>query len=282
MTQPWRGLLSVFLVLLLAVAGCKQASSVNTSAKLKPNESTTGLREVACSLSSEPEYQGEPNFALLVFGEGAKDQKWLVLDGDTIYVDRNGNGDLTDADEMIKVDELATKQMRVEGDEYLRFDIFKLGELSGSEYQINVWVENPNFVAPVDDHEMLVEFRKERKKYGWKSASLFRTTHGGAQIPVLFCPTQEDAQISHIDGPLTYDLKWGDSQALYRNSPRKNFDIHIGTKGLATTHSKHDVFTNVSTERIPKFVVPTAIFKFQSRVEGAEPIELECNLDLRC
>ena len=282
MTRAFHVLWLPVLLVLCAVTGCQKENPSNDSAFLDTNATKVELRDNAYSLTTEPKYQGQPQFALMVFGEDAKEQKWLVLDGDTIYVDRNGNGDLTDADEMIKVDELATKQMTVAGDEYLRFDIFKLGELSGNEYQINVWVENPNFVAPVDDHEMLVEFRKERKKYGWKSASLFRTTNGGAQIPVLFCPTLEDAQISHIDGPLTYDLKWGDRQALYRNSANNNFDIHIGTTGVATTHSKHNVFTNVSTERVPKFVVPTAIFRFQSRIEGAGPIELECDLDLRC
>jgi hypothetical protein len=33
---------------------------------------------------------------LLVFGTDARDRVWLVHDGDTLFVDRNGNGDLTD------------------------------------------------------------------------------------------------------------------------------------------------------------------------------------------
>ena len=43
-------------------------------------------------------YQSKsPKYALLIFGPEARTRIWLVLDGTTLYVDRNGNGDLTDA-----------------------------------------------------------------------------------------------------------------------------------------------------------------------------------------
>src|SRR5262249_3777467 len=40
-----------------------------------------------------------PRYCLLVFGPEAKTRIWLVLDGSVLYVDRNGNGDLTDKGE---------------------------------------------------------------------------------------------------------------------------------------------------------------------------------------
>src|SRR5262249_35481831 len=42
-----------------------------------------------------------PRYALLVFGPEARDRVWLVHDGDTLYVDRNGNGDLTEFGEKV-------------------------------------------------------------------------------------------------------------------------------------------------------------------------------------
>jgi hypothetical protein len=54
------------------------------------------------SLGKQPAYQTKsPRYGLLVFGPQAQGRVWLVLDGDTLYVDRNGNGDLTDAGEKI-------------------------------------------------------------------------------------------------------------------------------------------------------------------------------------
>ena len=54
------------------------------------------------TLGKEPTYQTKaPKYGLLVFGPEGKDRVWLVLDGDTLYVDRNGDSDLTAPDEKI-------------------------------------------------------------------------------------------------------------------------------------------------------------------------------------
>lgn len=52
------------------------------------------------SIAKEPKYQsGKPEYALLLFGSEAKQHVWVVVDGDVVYLDRNGDGDLTAADE---------------------------------------------------------------------------------------------------------------------------------------------------------------------------------------
>jgi RNA polymerase sigma factor (sigma-70 family) len=48
------------------------------------------------TLKKEPAYKTKPRYCLLAFGADGKDRVWLVDDGDTLYVDRNGNGDLTE------------------------------------------------------------------------------------------------------------------------------------------------------------------------------------------
>src|SRR5262249_34768622 len=53
------------------------------------------LAKIERVLSKEPKYQGKPKYCLLVFGLEASFRVWLVLDGDVLYVDRDGNGDLT-------------------------------------------------------------------------------------------------------------------------------------------------------------------------------------------
>jgi hypothetical protein len=48
------------------------------------------------TIAKEPAYKTEaPKYCLVVFGPKAKTRVWLVLDGDTLYVDRHANGDLT-------------------------------------------------------------------------------------------------------------------------------------------------------------------------------------------
>jgi hypothetical protein len=48
------------------------------------------------TLKREPAYRSKaPKYALLLFGPEAKVRVWVVLDGDAVYLDRNGDGDLT-------------------------------------------------------------------------------------------------------------------------------------------------------------------------------------------
>jgi hypothetical protein len=59
------------------------------------------LSKIDRTIKKEPKYKGKPKYCLLVFGPEAKTCVWLVLDGDVLYVDRNGNGDLTEVDERV-------------------------------------------------------------------------------------------------------------------------------------------------------------------------------------
>src|ERR1700732_1954245 len=62
------------------------------------------LSKIDRTIAKEPKYQSKPKYCLLVFGPEAKTRVWLVLDGDVLYVDRNGNGDLTEAGERVTAD----------------------------------------------------------------------------------------------------------------------------------------------------------------------------------
>ncbi len=56
-------------------------------------------------IGKEPIYQTKtPQYGLLAFGPEGKDRVWMVRDGETLYVDRNGNGDLTEPGEKIAAD----------------------------------------------------------------------------------------------------------------------------------------------------------------------------------
>jgi hypothetical protein len=59
------------------------------------------LAKVDRTIAKEPIYREQPQYALLVFGRETRTRAWLVLDGDTLYVDRDGNGDLTEPGERL-------------------------------------------------------------------------------------------------------------------------------------------------------------------------------------
>ena len=48
------------------------------------------------TIAKEPAYTSKaPKYALLLFGPEARLLVWIVLDGKAVYLDRNGDGDLT-------------------------------------------------------------------------------------------------------------------------------------------------------------------------------------------
>src|SRR5438046_8811381 len=65
--------------------------------------SAADLSKIDRKIGNEPVYesQSKPKYCLVVFGPEAKTRVWLVLDGDVLYVDRNGDCDLTGKDERI-------------------------------------------------------------------------------------------------------------------------------------------------------------------------------------
>src|SRR5207244_3665950 len=77
------------------------------------------LAHVERKIVREPRYRGQPRYALAGFGPEARFKVWLVLDGDTLYVDRNGDGDLTGPGERVP----ARKDSN-------RGDLFKAGDLT--------------------------------------------------------------------------------------------------------------------------------------------------------
>src|SRR5262245_39767329 len=61
------------------------------------------LDKIERSIAKEPAYQAKSQrYCLLVFGPEAKSRVWLVQDGDVLYVDCDGSGDLTGKDRRIE------------------------------------------------------------------------------------------------------------------------------------------------------------------------------------
>jgi hypothetical protein len=61
------------------------------------------LSKIDRRIAKEPVYKSKSvKYCLLAFGQEPKTRVWLVHDFDTLYADRNGNGDLTEEGERVK------------------------------------------------------------------------------------------------------------------------------------------------------------------------------------
>lgn len=100
---------------------CRALPLLVLSILLAPQLHAADLTKIERSIRKEPAYQSKtPRYCLLVFGPEARTRVWLVLDGKTLYVDRNGNGDLTEEGE-----KFAAKK----GVDWLNEDIFDVDEI---------------------------------------------------------------------------------------------------------------------------------------------------------
>ena len=269
------------LFLLLIFAGC-QRTSVRELNERGAGTTKLALRENAMRLVKEPDYASTPMYSLLVFGENAQHQHWLVVDGKTVFLDRNGNGDLTEPEDQILLDEKATAAIHSGGEEYSGFNVFPIGDLAGHTFAYHVWVLNAEFEPEPDENELLTKWRHQRAENGWMNSTLYRISNDRrVQIPITLCPDPQNVQISHVGGPLTFNLKWGDRQCLEREG-ENIFEIKIGTAGEPTKYSQYPAFSNLCTQEVPKDIHPIAKFNFTSNSKEHDTVSIVVNLDQRC
>ncbi len=181
----------------LIMANCFQAAAAD-------------LAKIERVIRKEPAYKTSPKYCLLVFGKEADTHIWLVLDGTTLHVDRNGNGDLTDPGE---------KQLNTNP---TRFTIDRLAERNGTVYptlQVSQRADG-TFEMRLGEEDRRAQYvgigRMEKPTWGDKPGT---------------------APIIHFNGPLTF-ARYGAIYAVPRgarendNSRRFKLRLLLGTPGL--------------------------------------------------
>jgi hypothetical protein len=134
------------------------------------------LTKIARTIDKEPTSQGKPKYCLLVFGPEAKTRIWLVLDGNVLYVDRNGNGDLTEKGERF-----------VGGSEWRVGDIT---EVDGKTRHTNLTVR---FMKDLNSFLLYLD-----------TAEKIHQEVGNEAGRLQFAEKAQDAPIVHFAGPLTF------------------------------------------------------------------------------
>ena len=162
-----------------------------------------------------------------------------------------------------------------------RMNVYDLGKVPGVALRFDYWVRKRGFV-PAD--ERLRKITQEREANDWENGTLWRLAAKGgqAQNPVLLAARPADAHIVHLEGPLTFGLKWGDMQALEPWPKTTIFDVHIGTPGLPPRNCHYRLFSPLTEMEIPRNVHPRAKFEFPAKLPGSGPVVRTVELDLRC
>ena len=252
--------------------------------------STTGsaavdLAKIERTLVKEPAYRSKPKYCLLVLGPEAKTRVWLVQDGDTLYVDRNGNGDLTEPNEKVA----AEKSVDTEEGVYT----FKAGDLRDGQHlhkELTLYVMKMDHMAEREEaiRDLLKKNPKARGYYlflevempGRKGAA----TGGRIQqrsflvdsTGVLqFSERPQDAPLLHFGGPWQVTL-FGKQQLVVDRET--DLVLGVGSPGVGP-----GTFTWIDYENvIPTDKYPTLDAIYPPKRPSETPLREHYELKQRC
>ena len=195
-------------------------------------------------IAKEPAYRTKtPKYCLLVFGSEARTRVWLVVDGDTLYADLNGNGDLTEEGERFAASPAGY------------FNVVSVTENDGKTKH-KLWVSPagpPRYILGMEINGKFEQFDR-----------------------VTFADRPQDAPVCHFNGPLRVFLR-PPAGPLYAGE-ESLIQIGIGTMQC----DKQAGGVSVDCRTVPKDAHPVAELTFPGRQPGAKPITVRVPLSQRC
>jgi hypothetical protein len=219
------------------------------------------LTKIERRIAKEPTYQSKaPKYCLVVFGPEAKKRVWLVLDGNALYADKNGNGDLTDKGERIEAPAPPKDAPQAPGGQQM----FLVGDIADTDGKTKLGSLQ---VMKFGDQLTYVMLTTDK---GWQGAAY------DAEGTLQFADRPQDAPIIHFGGSLTMGL-YGPKPTLARGDKPTELMTVIGTPGLGK-----GTFASISYQNVPMTVHPTVRIEFPCKELKGSPIEATVSLTHRC
>jgi hypothetical protein len=224
--------------------------------------SAADLSKVDRTIKKEPAYKGKPKYCLLAFGPEAKTRVWVVLDGTDVYVDRNGNGDLTEPGERFPNDGKDFKEFEVADlDGKGRYKVKSLGVHRS---------ENEGRVFLMANVEVVGKYRQ--------------------YCDLTPSESLREAPVAHFGGPLRLGLRemnWSPVQKLARGEKPEDLYAWVGTFDRANgcwVVLSNTVIDQPNYHRrdFPTDIHPVAEVEFPPARPGMKPVRVRYELKERC
>ncbi|MBI3407126.1 MAG: hypothetical protein HY040_02065 [Planctomycetes bacterium] len=231
-------------------------------------------------LTKEPVYQSkDPKYCLLTFGLQGKTRVWLVFDSvpnpllpgkdkDYLYVDRNGNGDLTEEGERIE----ATVHQVPNG---IRLGGVPPGTIPLLEFPIGEIKDSEGMIYK--DVKVMVQWYMGRRRPCTIYASTAERGTLSTEInKLVFADCPQDAPVLPFGGPMTMRFALGMTHS-FSLTEEFNLQAEIGTFG-----SGPGSFVFMMNDTFPKDLHPVAEIEWPHREAGKSPITMNVSLKQRC
>jgi hypothetical protein len=285
----------VGLLIAVPVLGSLDEPATPASAPAEARSTASGLDKIDRAIRKEPAYKAKPKYCLLVFGPRAKARAWLALDGDTLYVDRNGNGDLTETGALVRMPPFEkTASPAFAEQREVKAGAIRDGPLTHTNLVITqlrlrrgfkpktpeeVWFKEVAG-ANRDGLAYFVSIEAQRRPPDGKRLSRVRQIAWEDEGGLLhFADRPQDAPVIHFGGPLRMGLLGG--QALVRGDKPVELISFVGTPGLG----KGTFATLYHTSQpglVPEGKHPLAEVEFPAKAPKSAPVRVQVVLSERC
>jgi hypothetical protein len=240
------------------------------------------LAKVERRILKEPAYESKkPKYCLLAIRPEAKTRIWLVQDGDLLYVDKNGTGDLTE-----KGKRLAASQ---KAETFRNFTCPDLGDESHTELTVTELAMNAESVGNEREWARIrsknpeglvwfVSLKTDRPKDDARPLPrrIGYLVNGDGTGYLIFGDCPEEAPIIHVNDQWTFALQ--DVKQRLRVGFPSNLQVGVGTPGLGAGTFAWVLYTDT----IPIDAYPEAHFTFPPKDPGSRPIERAVLFKKRC
>jgi hypothetical protein len=243
------------------------------------------LAAIDHTIAKEPAYKGKPRYCLLVFGPQAEHRVWLALDGGTLYVDRNGNGDLTEPGEQVAAEQnerTADGEYTFNGDiraggrthKDLYITVTKLDRLAESDGAVKEFVAgNPN--ARGYSVAAAVEM-PGRAGTGVGGRVIQRASYVDANGVLQFADRPRDAPINHFGGRSWQVTLCG--RHTLTVGRETDVVLGVGTPGVGPGTTAYIDYGGV----MPEQAHPTVAITYPPKRPGDPPVRKHYELTHRC
>ncbi len=230
-------------------------------------------------LAREPVYQSKaPKYALLTFGTEARLRVWLVLDGDTLHVDRNANGDLTEPGERLT----CAKRLPEDGLPLQVFHQFTEVDVIGPEgkspyrsLRVIHTLPNKDFVPKTKAEKQAKEEFDQNPDPTPVNVSILIEGKYRQSGSVAFADRPRDASVIPFDSQLGMDLLR--KPILVRGGPATVLYAWVGTRVAG-----QDTVVQVHHDQVPLDIHPVVEIDFPPKNPAAKPIRVTYFLNKRC
>jgi len=234
----------------------------------------------------EPRYQtATPEYCLLVFGPEATTRVWVVRDGDTLYVDRNGNGDLTEPGERVAADVKSSTpgenvytfhagEVRVGKHVHkdLCVSMVKLSDFADVDEAVKAHVsKNPQARGYMVAMEMEIAGLEGKGEGGRVIQQAVFADYNGL---LQFAAAPRDAPVIHLGGPLQISLAHPQRLQIGRSV---DVVLSVGTPGVGPGTMAFVFYDGV----IPLTAYPKVEVTYPGK-QGESPLKELYELRARC